>query len=91
MASRLANEIDALVGVTCLPGFDDRADKPWIEHKREKRDGYTFDEMAGCLREASKALLSESRCSKPKIIGLFHDWGVLSGTMWANRAIEEKE
>jgi len=33
-ASRLAKETGTLVGVTCLPGYDDRDDKPWTQHKR---------------------------------------------------------
>lgn len=90
LACRLAKEMDALVGVTCLPGFDDRDDKPWIEHFRDKPDGYTFDEMSNCFREASKALLKESSCSRPKITGIFHDWGVFPGTMWANRAVSDQ-
>lgn len=89
-ASRLAKETDTLVGVTCLPGYDDREDKPWTEHKRDKKDGYSFDEMAICIREAAKALRSESSCpSKPKFTGIFHDWGTCPGAMWSNRAIAE--
>mmetsp|Transcript_36877 Transcript_36877/g.66320 ORF Transcript_36877/g.66320 Transcript_36877/m.66320 type:complete len:346 (+) Transcript_36877:33-1070(+) len=89
-ASRLANETDTLVGLICLPGFDDRADKPWTDHKRDKKDGYSFDEMATCFREAAKALRSESSSpTKPKFTGIFHDWGVNPGAMWANRAIAD--
>ena len=32
-ASRLAKETDTLVGVTCVPGYDVRPDKPWTDHK----------------------------------------------------------
>jgi len=86
-ASRLAKETDTLVGVTCVPGYDDRPDKPWTDHKK---DGYTFDEMAIAFREAAKVLRSESTCpSKPKFTGIFHDWGVIPGSTWANRAIED--
>jgi hypothetical protein len=89
-ASRLASETDTLVGVTCLPGYDDREDKRWIEHKRQKPDGYTFEEAAAALREAAKALFAESACpSKPKITGIFHDWGSLVGNIWAKQAMAE--
>lgn len=89
-ASRMAKETDTLVGLICLPGFDDREDKPWTDHKRDRKDGYSFDEMATCFREAAKALRSESSCpTKPKFTGIFHDWGVHAGAMWANRAIAD--
>jgi hypothetical protein len=83
-ASKLANETDTLVGVTCLPGYHDRLDHPWTEYKK---DGYTFDEMTNAVREAMKALrLHSTYLGKPKIIGIFHDWGVAPGCIWANRA-----
>ena len=87
-ASKLAldKESDTLVGVTCLPGYYDRKDHPWTDYKK---DGFTFDEMANALREATKSLLLYSTYKgpgKPKIIGIFHDWAVVPGCMWANRA-----
>jgi len=98
-ASRLAEETDTLVGVTCLPGYDDRDDKPWNRHKK---DGYTFDEQERAFREAVKALRSESEYEKNQkinaydppgkkleVVGIFHDWGVVGGLMWCNRAIED--
>jgi len=90
MASRLAKETDTLVGVACLPGFDDREDKPWTSHKKKRPDGYTFDDWAASLREAAKALRAESTSqTKPKLTGIFHDWGVMAGIIWANRAISD--
>ena len=87
-ASRLASETDTLVGVTCLPGYDV---KNWEDQRRAKPEGYNLDECVTALREAAKALRAESECpSKPKIIGIFHDWAVLFGNMWANRAIEDR-
>jgi len=89
-ASRLAKETDTLVGVTCLPGYDDREDKPWTDHKRDRKYGYSFDDMASCFREAAKALRAESSLpSKAKFTGIFHDWGVVPGSIWSNRAIAD--
>mmetsp|Transcript_35794 Transcript_35794/g.75374 ORF Transcript_35794/g.75374 Transcript_35794/m.75374 type:complete len:346 (-) Transcript_35794:285-1322(-) len=89
-AFRLAKEADTLVGLTCLPGYDDRKDKPWVDHKKNKRDGYSLDEMAICVGEAAKALRAESTCpTKAKFTGIFHDWGVVAGSLWSNRAIAD--
>ncbi len=95
LANRLATETDTLVGVTCIPGFDDREDKSWTTHKKE---GYTWDEMVHAFREAVKVLRSESTyaCTSDKkkeaeLVGIFHDWAVVPGLMWCNRAIAENE
>jgi pimeloyl-ACP methyl ester carboxylesterase len=85
-ASRLAKETDTLIGITCLPGYHDRGDKPWTDHMKNKPSGYSFDEMATAYQEAEKALRCESTCPSPKLTGIFHDWGVVPGTFWANRA-----
>lgn len=97
-ASRLSKELDAFVGVTCLPGYHDDGDnKSWT---RCKKGGYTFDEMANAFREASKVLRKEYSlfCSSKdttggrktaKLIGIFHDWGVVPGLIWANRALQD--
>lgn len=85
-ASRLAEETSCLVGVACLPGYDDREDFPYTKHKTE---GYTFDEMANALREAAKTLRKESTRGGAKMIGIFHDWGVVPGLMYSNRSIED--
>ena len=85
-AQRLAKEGDCFVGVMCLPGYDDREEKPWTTHKK---GGYTFDEMANTVRNAVKVLRAESTSEGAKLIGIFHDWGVVGGSMWANRSIEE--
>ncbi len=86
LASRLAKETGTLVGVTCIPGFDDREDKSWTTHKKE---GYTWDEMVHAFREAVKVLRSESTFSstktsektKAELVGIFHDWAVVPGLM----------
>ena len=85
--SRLAEENNTLVALTCLPGYDDRPDKKWQTHKAE---GYTFDEMAAAIREAVKVLRRESTNEKAKLTAIFHDWGVAPGMMWANRSLEDE-
>lgn len=85
--SRLAEENKTFVGLMCLPGYDDRPDKPWEAHKTE---GYTFKEMTATVREAVKVLRAESTNDKAKLTGIFHDWGVLPGTIWANQALEDE-
>lgn len=101
-ASSLSKKLDAFVGVTCLPGYHDDGDnKSWT---RCKKVGYTFDEMANAFREASKALRKEyamfcavdgndmnakSGNKGKKLIGIFHDWGVVPGLIWANRALQD--
>lgn len=89
-ASRLCEGTSSLVGVTCLPGYDDRPEdgRPYTSHNP---DGYSFQEMAHSLRDAAKILKKESSRAggDAKIIGIFHDWGVVPGLMWANQAIEE--
>ena len=84
--SRLAKENESLVGLTCLPGYDDRPEKRWHTHKPE---GYTFDEMAGAIRGAVKVLRAESSNEKANLTAIFHDWGVIPGMMWANRSLED--
>jgi hypothetical protein len=94
-AIKLSKELDAFVGVTCLPGYHDEGDnQSW---KRYKKNGYTFDEMTNAFREASKALRQEylttanskDDVKKVHMIGIFHDWGVIPGLMWANRASQD--
>jgi hypothetical protein len=85
--SRLSKESDTLVGLMCLPGFDDRPDKPWKTHRK---GGYTFQEMSNCFRETVKVLRKESTKDRKevKLTGIFHDWGVIPGTVWANQTLE---
>lgn len=84
--SRLAEENGLLVGLTCLAGYDDRPEKPWNTFKPE---GFTFDEMANGIRDAVKVLRAESTNEKAKLTGIFHDWGVFAGTIWANYSLED--
>ena len=74
--SKLAEKNNTLVGLMCIPGFDDRPDKPWTAHKK---GGYTFEEMADAVRESVKVLRAESTVEKAKLTGIFHDWGVMPG------------
>lgn len=99
-ASELADEVrcgGCLVGVTCLPGYDDRNDFRYTEHRRS---GYTFDEWGECLREAAKALRSQSsygnpdggdgdRAARAKLTVIFHDWGVVGGMWYVNKSLGE--
>lgn len=84
LAQRLAKESNCLVGVTCLPGFDDRPEKPWKSHHKE---GFTFLEMVASLHEATKVLRAHSTNPKAKFTAIFHDWGCLAGLMFTNRAL----
>jgi pimeloyl-ACP methyl ester carboxylesterase len=90
LAQRLAKESNCLVGVTCLPGFDDRPEnaKPWRSHHKA---GYSFLEMAASLHEAVKVLRAHSTNPKAKFTAIFHDWGVVPGLMLTNRALKIKE
>ena len=76
-----------LVGVMCLPGYDHRPEDGvhWENHPRK---GFTYDETAKAVQEASNALRGVSTChpENPEFIGIFHDWGVIAGCMWAERA-----
>eukprot|EP00956_Cyclotella_meneghiniana_P004208 scaffold5177_cov73-Cyclotella_meneghiniana.AAC.3 len=89
LAQRLAED-DCLVGITCFPGFDLDA---YNECKFDgyKRSGYTFDEVCSSIRTAASQLFlqSESR-SGTKFTVILHDWGVVPGIMFVNRAIEEE-
>lgn len=86
-AKAMSEKGGVFVGVMCLPGYDDRADAPWTTHNL---DGYTFDEMVLSVREAAKLLRENSTCKeKAEFTGIFHDWGVCIGSMWASRLEEE--
>ena len=89
LASRLASEMNCLVGVMALPGYDDRPEKPWTSHPAE---GYTFNEWANAVRDAVKALkgYSISKSTPKKLTGIFHDWGVVAGLMHTNQALESE-
>ena len=87
-ASRLAKESSCLVGVTCIPGYDDRPDKPWTSHPPE---GYTIQDMTSNVAEAVKALKQESTCKDAKLTGIFHDWGSIPGAIWSNQVLEEDD
>ena len=79
-----------MTGVMCLPGYDDRPEDgvPFQSHPRK---GFTFDETAKAVREASKSLRTASTHDNPEFIGIFHDWGVVVGTMWAERLEKEAQ
>lgn len=87
-ASRLSKENSCFVGVTCIPGYDDRPDKPWTSHPDK---GYTFQDMTNNVTEAVKALKQESTCKDAKLTGIFHDWGTFPGAIWSNRVLAEDD
>lgn len=78
---------DILVGVMCLPGYQRNVGKKtWRDFKK---NGYTFDEIVICIKEAVKTLKRHSKTSRASLTGIFHDWGVPIGTIWANRCEED--
>jgi len=95
-ADRLAKETNTLAGVICFPGFDDRPDRSWTVNNK---DGYDYDQVTDAFRDAAKALRAESTAArvssnnsniKPAVmVGIFHDYGVVPGMLWFNRAVAE--
>lgn len=57
LARRLAEE-NCFVGITCYPGFDYSTFRK-SKFNGYKRQGYSFDEVAMCIREATKRLFEE--------------------------------
>jgi pimeloyl-ACP methyl ester carboxylesterase len=89
LAARLAKEADAFCGVTCLAGYDDCVEKPWASFRPQ---GYGFEEWVQALRTAAKTFRQASNCNdKVVFTTIFHDWGSLAGSLYTNRAIEEKD
>jgi pimeloyl-ACP methyl ester carboxylesterase len=97
-AARLAKEIkNVLCGVTCLAGYDNfPPNKPWTNYA--KTEGYSMDQWATSLRAAAKALnkyavassASSSDTTKSTFTTIFHDWGVIPGTIYVNRALADE-
>jgi pimeloyl-ACP methyl ester carboxylesterase len=84
MAKRLATTAAAggcLVGITLPPGYDDSLDLSVYP-----KDGYSFDDWVTTMECAIVALRSYSKqpTEETTLTGIFHDWGVLMGTMYAN-------
>lgn len=77
-----------LAGVICIPGYDDRPGDgvPWESHPRE---GFGFDELAKTFRAAAKTLRGVSTHASPELVGIFHDWGCVAGSVWAKQVEEE--
>jgi pimeloyl-ACP methyl ester carboxylesterase len=88
LAARLAKELDAFCGVTCLAGYDDSPEKSWTSFRSE---GYTTEEWVQALRTASKIFRQEATHDKVVFTNIFHDWGSLVGCTFANRVLEEKD
>lgn len=86
--AKALSEQGVFCGVMCLPGFDDREDAPWTSHNP---NGYTFDEMVQCLREAAKLLREMSTHESAEFTAIFHDWAILIANIWCQRLEEEAE
>lgn len=91
------------VGVICMPGFD-IAGRPSSSSSRggysidhQPRGGFSIDDCATTVRNAASALRSVPEATElgdettTTLTGVFHDWGVMAGLVWANRALKEKE
>lgn len=91
LATKLAFEHDSLVGIACLPGYND----PDPLAGGYKPGGYTFEEVLTATREAVTTLraqqqqLSSDVATHKKIHYIFHDWGVVIGSIFVNRILEE--
>lgn len=89
MAKYLASssKMNCLVGVTCPPGYDRNKS---LQHYPD--DGFTFDDWIAHLREAVKALrkysTTKSTIQDTTLTGIFHDWGVVMGTLYSNHVSE---
>ena len=109
IARRLAASTDdgdcdgCFVGVTCWPGFDDESYRR-LNFGDFRRGGFSFDEVACCIREAARQLFLDYRKVSggedhvpaktdvddgPRFTVIFHDWGVLPGLIFVNRSIME--
>jgi pimeloyl-ACP methyl ester carboxylesterase len=75
LAQRLS-ALGMLVGIVCLPGYD----------RTLRHDLWSFHEIVDGLREAIQVLRQDVK-PELKLFGIFHDWGCLVGTMYANRAV----
>lgn len=87
-ASLIATECDCLVGVTCLPGYDDTISLSDYPHL-----GFNFTDWPVALREAVKCLRNYSTrpVDKTTLTGVFHDWGVVAGCMYTNQCLDENQ
>jgi len=97
LATSTEHDDGCFVGITCWPGFDYES----YQQTKYKRQGYTFDEVTCCIREAAKQLFIEYNKTtsnkidnddrhRPQFTTIFHDFGVLTGCMFVNRSIEEE-
>lgn len=87
VAATLAAHHDCLVGVVCVPGTDDRPERPWQSHPR---DGFRLSQITNIYHEAVKVLRSHSTNSQAKMVYLLHDWGSFFGLQLANRNLDSE-
>jgi len=84
LGRRLAAEADCLVALTCMPEYDTLADgRPLL-----RKSGYTLDETALCLAQAIAVLRAESSTPGAELILVLHDFGVPTGLIYTNRALQ---
>lgn len=87
LASNLvASSQDCLVGVSCIPGFDDRPEKPWTDHCK---DGYSFQEWTVALKEAVKTLRLHSTNPEATLTFIAHDWGSLLALFYTHSCLRD--
>jgi len=95
LASKEAGD-ECFVGITCFPGFDYSVFEKDKYNSYRKR-GYSFDDVAICIREAAAQVFKEyyhgrqngDKQETPQFTCIFHDWGVVAGSIFTNRALEE--
>ena len=84
-ALRLASEADCLVGIGCMPEFDN------TDGTLLRSQGYSFDEQAVCFGQFVRALRAESSDSSSSLILGVHDWGVAPGLIYTRRVSKNLE
>lgn len=91
LARQLATECDGLVGIMCLPGYENKGVGDNNDSNSNDMDnGYSFAEWRGAMREAVRVLRKHSTNQAAKLFGVFHDWGCLLGLQYTNQCIAEE-
>ena len=80
LARKLAQDDDCLVGLGCMPEFDNTTGTML------RPGGYSFDQIALCFSQSVATLRAESTDSSSTLVIGMHDWGVVPGCMFARRA-----
>lgn len=96
-ATRILEELkkeglNALVGITTLAGFDHYEPKRYLSSFRP--EGYNLAEWTSSLRNGIKTFktyATETYEGNPRFTAVYHDFGVLSGVIATNQAIDEND